>query len=91
MNTLMVEAYSLITGDRKDAYGQVENSFEGIADVWTGLLKNKLEHGQRLAPEDVALMMTGLKLARETNQRKRDNIVDAHGYLALHAQIVGYL
>lgn len=86
----MTEAAGLITGDRKDAYGKVEDSFAAVALVWSGLLANKLAPGAVVSSVDVALLMVGLKLARETNQGKRDNVVDAHGYLGLLAQMRDY-
>lgn len=83
------EALTLIDGGRQVNYGTPERSFSSIGHVWTGLLLKKLAPGQVITAEDVGLLMTGLKLAREANQHKRDNLVDAHGYLALHARIVG--
>ena len=37
--------------------------------------------GQPVTPEQVGLCMVIVKLAREVNGHKRDNIVDAIGYL----------
>lgn len=87
MDDLMKEAWDLTHGDRRAAYGSPADVFEGYALMWTGLLQSKLKSGASLSALDVTLMMTALKLARESNAPKRDNIVDAHGYLALHTEI----
>ena len=87
---LAEEAFELVNGGRQDSYGKPERSFEALAHVWTGLLFNKLAPGQRIEATDVTLLMIGLKATRETNQRKRDNIVDLHGYAFLHSELAGY-
>lgn len=87
----MAEAYGLIHGDRKVDYGNVEASYQDVADSWTALLRTAgvLPRDQKLTPALTLLMMTALKLQRQANRPKRDNVVDGHGYLALHGQIVG--
>lgn len=79
---VLPEAWQVINGDRQDAYGNPEDSFAGIAVLWGWYL------GRALSPSDVAMMMALLKFARERNQHKRDNVVDACGYLALYQDIV---
>lgn len=85
-----IEAFNLVNGGRQDAYGKPERSFEALADVFTGLLKRKLKDGERVTASDACLLMVGLKITRQQNQQKRDNVVDAHGYLFLHEQIAGF-
>jgi hypothetical protein len=48
-----------------------------IAMIWSGILDFTV------TPEQVCLCMAGLKLARQAKRHKRDNLVDAAGYLAL--------
>lgn len=72
-----VEARGLVGGDRKQSYGDARESFDRIAQVWSAILKTPVT-GQQ-----VALCMAGLKLCREANQPKRDNRVDAIGYVIL--------
>ena len=79
---VLAEAGKVINGERQDAYGNPEDSFAEIGTLWGWYL------GRPLSPSDVAMMMVLLKFAREKNQRKRDNVVDACGYLALYADIV---
>ena len=90
MNDIILEANRLINGERQDQYGRPEDSFAAIAKVWTGLLANKLRPNVDISPADVALLMTGLKLARYTNRAGRDDVVDAHGYLMLLSRLAKY-
>lgn len=74
-------AFKLIGGDRRDQYGDVRTSFKRIALIWSGILNITITESQ------VALCMTGLKLAREANGHKEDSIDDACGYLGLLAEL----
>jgi len=81
----MATANALVNGDRQDAYGSPRRSYEAVAQVWSGLLWDKLTIP--LTPEDCVLMMTALKLQREAHKHKDDNLVDAHGYLLVLAHV----
>jgi hypothetical protein len=83
----MQEAWKLTHGSRRDAYGTPAVVFEGYARIWSGLLIGKLQSGVTLTAADVTLMMTALKLAREANSPRTDNVVDAYGYLILHEEV----
>lgn len=76
---LLSEAHNVINGKRLDIHGNPEDSFSRIAAYW------ELYLGKPINNRDVAIMMTLLKLAREENQHKRDNLRDACGYLAILA------
>lgn len=78
-----IEAINLVNGDRQQQYGSPAINWGGIADVWNGFLVNHLKPGVRITAEQAALMMTGAKVQRQFMKRKRDNIVDAHGYLVV--------
>jgi hypothetical protein len=59
-----------------------------IAQYWTVYLNKKTSHGldDILDGKDVAIMLTLMKIARMSGQKyKRDNVVDAIGYLAILA------
>ena len=73
--SIATEAVGLVTGDRQAAYGHPRDNFQETADLWSVVL------GVTVTPEQVALCMVQLKLARELHNPKRDNIVDAIGYL----------
>lgn len=84
--SILTEAASLISGDRRDAYGDVHESFERLAMIYTAILKKKLK--EPITAHEAALLGVGLKLARESNKPARDNRVDLCGYAALADQIV---
>ncbi len=71
------EAKQLICGDRRDDYGDVEDSFADIATMWSVLF------GIEIQADQVALAMILLKVCREKVRRKHDNRVDIAGYAAL--------
>lgn len=79
--TVCQEADRLVTDDRQGYYGHPWDNFLLTAQIVTPMLRKKLKDGVDLDPEDVAFFMIGLKLAREINRHKRDNLVDAIGYL----------
>lgn len=76
------EAHNIINGDRKEAYGPVTESFQKIADLATRLT------GHPLTSIDVCWIMIALKICREQNQHKRDNLVDLCGYADLMNQLM---
>lgn len=84
--------------DRNKDYGNPEDNFKNIADVWNWWfetrfaryresLKNDLVTGPfTILPLDVAHMMTLMKMARlKTNPTHFDSQVDAAGYQACAA------
>lgn len=75
------EAIDVINGERQDQYGNPEDSFVLIADLWAAYLDRVVE------PQDVAAMMVLLKLARQRHQFKRDNYVDMAGYTGIMADL----
>ena len=78
--TIATEAIDAVTGPRQDAYSHPAINFRRIAALWEPIL------GMRVTPEDVALCMIQVKVARELNRHTRDNLVDICGYvLALDA------
>lgn len=81
----MNEAETLVNGTRQSDYGSPAVNYEGIARVWSGLLAKRLMPGVVITPEEAALMMVGLKIQRQCMNPKRDNMVDAHGYLLVAA------
>ena len=80
--TILTEALEIINGERQDQYGNPEDSFEVIADLWNSILGPSY-----VTPRDVCLLMALFKLGREVHQKKRDNLIDAVGYLALAADM----
>jgi len=78
---ILEEAKELVYGDRMKDYDPPDINFERIAKIWSVIL------GQEISLRQVALLMIGLKLARELGTSKRDNWVDMAGYVAC----VGYM
>lgn len=78
--SILTEAQGLVHGDRNSDYGHPLDDFSRTAAIWTALLGGKLKDGARIEPEDVGLCMVGVKLSRQINQPKRDNLTDAAGY-----------
>lgn len=75
-------AKEYVTKDRADTHGDAESNFGLIACYWSA----HLDAG--IGPEDVAIMMTLMKLARaKANPGHADNWVDGCGYLALGGEI----
>lgn len=85
-------AKSIITGEREKQYGHPEDNFKVIARFWEAYLSERCvgNDGVTINPEDVAIMMTFLKIARiMSGNYKEDSFIDACGYLALAGEIAG--
>jgi hypothetical protein len=79
--SIFEEGAEIVNGPRHEDYGDFHRNMEDIANVWTGVL------GVRIKAKEVALCMAGLKLVRESNKHKRDNNVDAIGYMGIAHEI----
>ena len=77
-------AKEYVTKDRAADHGDMEDNFRTIASYWNTHLGIDF-----IEPQDVAVMMTILKLARiRQNEKHLDNWVDACGYMACGGEIV---
>jgi anti-sigma factor ChrR (cupin superfamily) len=85
--TILEEADYLTKADRQSSYGDASEDFVVIAGYWSLYLGDRLS--ELLTDKDVAMMMALLKIRREQHKHKRDNIVDACGYLKLAGNIEG--
>lgn len=83
------KAQQIICHDRNNQYGEPEDSFPTVAEMWTAYLCGKYKASGKLfvTGEDVAIMMAMLKFARQTSCPKEDNLIDAIGYSACAAEI----
>lgn len=77
------EAKQTICGERQDQYGNPEDSFAVIAIFWSIYLAAKLK--EDISRDDVAMLMILMKVAREMNTPKRDNMVDICRYASISA------
>ena len=82
---VLLEAASIIQGDRNVAYGEPEDCFGLIANYWNIYMYNKKTPD--ISTHDVAMMMCLLKIARANASKKKDNYVDIAGYAALAARL----
>ena len=81
-NDILDKAKTIINGERQGTYGNAEDSFSVIAQMWTAYL------GKCLTSEDVANMMILMKVARNSSGvYKDDNWIDICGYAALGGEI----
>lgn len=84
------EALKTINGERQDKYGDPEDNFKVIADMWTAYLRALTPFMSPLTKDDIANMMCLLKISRIVGgEYHRDNDVDLVGYALLGADIRG--
>ncbi len=80
-STILEEAASVTSGDRQTSYGHPKHNLRNTALFWTAYLYRKYgEKSPSLSAEDVAMMMILLKVSRQANAPKRDNLVDIAGW-----------
>lgn len=79
MSTILQEADKIAGEDRSRDYGHPLENHQRIADLWNTYLGDRMD--VPLYPREVAIMMILLKVAREMNSPKRDNLADIAGYV----------
>lgn len=85
---LLPFADSLIHGDRENEYGSKLTNFTQIAMLFQGTLATKLLPGARITPEDVALLMIQVKVARLAKSPDHtDSVVDIAGYAGCYDEL----
>lgn len=72
--SILTEAESLVHGDRNRDYGHPLDDFTKTAKMWEVII------GAPITAEQVGLCMIALKISRQLNRPKRDNMVDTAGY-----------
>ena len=91
MNTtdILKKTEKLVSKDREDKHGDKVVNHENISRLWTGYLQNKTKLSIVILPEDVANLMTLLKIARsQGGSFNLDDFVDACGYSAIAGEII---
>lgn len=70
----ILEEANEVIGERGSDYGSVNEDFDRIAKLWSVIFDTEI------TGDKVALAMITLKISRQLNKHKRDNIVDIAGY-----------
>lgn len=78
-----LEAATHVYGERQASYGHPATDFERTGRIWGAILGTP-----DVPAELVALCMAGLKISREVNAPKRDNLVDLIGYAICARRVV---
>lgn len=66
-----------ILSGRGQEYGDSSRMLTKIAAMWSLIL------GHNITPKEVGLMMVGMKILREGQRHKKDNLLDIAGYAAI--------
>jgi hypothetical protein len=72
---ILQEADELVNGDRMKQYAPPKENFKRISDIASVLCNREI------TPIECAKIMVSVKLGRAAYKFKRDNLVDAAGYL----------
>ena len=85
---ILNEARDIICSDRNKQYGEPEDNFTVIGELWSQYLRRAKNVAIDLNGYDVGMLMALFKIGRlETGTPKRDNFVDLAGYVACAAEI----
>lgn len=86
---ILREAALIVCGDRNEQYGEPEDSFRAIAELWETYVRERcVSTGADVCIKeaDVAMMMVLLKVARTFRGTKADTYIDIAGYAACAAE-----
>lgn len=87
LDDILKKADALVHGDRNQSYGHPYDDYRRVSDIYNSIT------GQHIGPDDAALLMVCVKLARigkhhDTNTVHVDSLVDLAGYAWVYAQIL---
>ena len=91
LNNYAIEALDAVFGDREADYDHPVRDFIGTAIMWTAYLRRKLVPDEVITPLDFPMMMTMVKLSRQSHVHKDDNCVDMIGYIITYQRVKTYL
>lgn len=87
-SNLAADAHAIVHGAREDEYGSKLQNFTQIAMLFQGTLATKLLPNSRITPEDVALLMMQVKIARlAKSPDHHDSILDVAGYAICYDEL----
>ena len=75
------EAIRLTSNDRNKDYGDILETHENIAALWSAFLR------KTITAHDVAVCMALVKVARLMHQHKKDSYIDMAAYAAIAGEI----
>ena len=79
---------NLLSEDREKTHGDKVLNHENIARLWSSYFQNKYKIAILVLPEDVANLMTLLKIARtQAGKFNLDDFIDSCGYSAIAGEI----
>jgi hypothetical protein len=90
--SILQEADRIAGHSRSRDYGHPQANFRRIANLWEAYFASRPELAQTeliISEEDVGHMLILMKVARNQNRPKRDNLVDIAGYSKCLAMIAG--
>lgn len=86
--SMLHKAEELITGQRQEDYGDKLQNFSQIAMLFQGILATKIQADVLISPEDVALLMICVKMARLVKSPDHsDSILDIAGYAGCYDKL----
>lgn len=84
--TILEEAQRLVYGQRGDDYGHPLDDFSKTAGAINSMFRDKIMVD--FTAEDIGLIMVLVKLSRQVNKPKRDNLVDIAGYAGTTEMVI---
>ena len=86
-SSILMEAEDIVNGARATDYGSAKESFKRIAELTNLMLSHSerelLMHDGQICDTIAIKVLMAVKIARESNKHKRDNLVDLCGYAEL--------
>jgi len=73
----ILDECSRIASERGESYWPVEENFKNIAAI------HRENFGVEITPVEIAEVMISIKIARQKNKHKDDNIIDVINYFAI--------
>lgn len=80
-STVLDKAKVIVYGRGERDYGHPRVNMGNTAEFWTSYLQRRgLLGNNSITPRDVALMMVMVKVSREAQEFRVDNLIDIAGY-----------
>ncbi len=90
-SNVLIEAVSIVFGDREADYDHPIKDFVGTALNMTSYLRRKLKQGEVISVMDVPMLVACIKLSRESYKHTKDNGRDMAGYVLTQERVESFL